>query len=197
MNGLKKHVGPLPVWGWGAAIALGVLIFYWQRHSSGGQVAMGQVVADPTLDPTQGSFPMPDGISSGGLSPELSGPSAADIADAVGANLIPVLSSLPYASAPGEPSNPGDQVAATLATLQAFKDAGLVSTMPATSTGAAASAPQKHTAPKHVSERTTQKGVNSKSGKTYRVVQNPHGKPHGTYHVYGSGKHIRYVKVKK
>jgi hypothetical protein len=197
MNTLKKHVGPLPVWGWGAAIALGVLIFYWQRNNGGAVTAASNVAAQPYLDPTEGAFPLPSGISSGGAAPEIPQLTSGDIADAVAAQLIPALSTIPVAAAPGEPSNPGDGIEATLGLIQGLKDAGLIQTLPAASTGAATSKAQPHTQPKHVSERVNRSPSNPRKGQTYRVLVNPKGHPKGTYHVYGRGKTAKYIRIKK
>jgi hypothetical protein len=191
---LDKKIGPLPVWAWGAAIATGILIYYFRTNSKAPIVAGATDLSTP-LDPTQGSFSMPSGISSGGLTPEATALTSQDVTDAVGNALLPILSVLPYASAPGEPSTggAGTGVADTIATIQALKDAGLIQTLPAASTGAATSKGQSHTKPAATVKRVNRDPGNPRKGETYVVKVNPKGHPHGTYHVYGKKT---FIKVK-
>lgn len=195
---LKKKVGPLPVWVWGAAVAAGILIYY-LRNSSTGPVTGGaaRATATPTLDPTEGAFDMPSGLSSGGFTPDNPVLSSQDIADAVSSQLAPILATLPYASVPGEPSAPVNGIDDVIDTITKLQSAGLLNTTPAASTGAATSKPQAHTQPKPPAQRVNKQAGNPRAGQVYRTVTNPKGKEKGTYHVYGKGKTARYIRVKK
>lgn len=195
---LSKKVGPLPIWVWGAAIAAGILIYYFRTNSKGA-IAAG-AGPTPTLDPTEGAFDFPNGISSGGLTPEGTPLTAQDINDAVSNALLPVLSVLPYASAPGESQGASvgsTGVEDTLATITALKAAGLITTLPAASTGAAKAKAQPHTTPKPPIKRVNKDPGNPRKGKVYKVAVNPRGHPKGTYHIYGAGKTATYIRVGK
>jgi hypothetical protein len=200
MTPLKKKVGPLPVWGWMAAVALGVAIYYWQKQHAGNTgTVTGPLTSDPTLDPTQGGFDYPSALSGGGTSATDTQYTPATKGDFD--NFI--YGVLPFVSAPGQPqeatngaASATESVTDTVAIIKALSDAGLVN-RPATSTGASASTPQKHTAPaKPIVRVNTDKG-NPRKGMTYVVVNNPRGHPKGVYHVYNMAKGApKYVKVK-
>lgn len=67
-NSLGKMVGPLPLWGWGAAVLIGVAIVIWRRKSSGSSTPpQGSTYAQQAQIPTIGN------AAGAGSSPTISG----------------------------------------------------------------------------------------------------------------------------